>query len=742
MTDRDSEPLPIDIWGEEPAVSARTVSRDLNLWEDEQAAGESPPEPEVSDRDLDLELWPERNQTAAPPPRVHPLSGTLDDLWQQPEDGDEARPPVERPVPASRGRTVGHSRKDAEVSGIFSWRLVATATFGLVLLGLIVDGASALFSLRTELRAVSVDLARIEGSFREGDLSAAESAVTQASASAQEALQAARRPALMIGARVPGLGEDVTAIRQMAGASVWLAAAAEHIVGAGRALDIGPGGDARAVYDEGRVHLDVVESASVSLEEAERALLEASLSLEDLDPRLAELHQLVGDANAEVNTALHRVSRGSLFFKIIPPLLGGDGDRSYLLVFQAPGEARATGGLPGLVAELSAQDGKLELSKVRPYEELGKIKPVDAPAWFEESYAVQGALAEWPQANVSPNFPVVADVFLQMYEQATGSELDGVIAMDPLAMQDLLDATGPLDIPNPPREVTSANVAELLLVESYTTFPSSDEQNRFLRVVISEFWERIAEGDLPPTRLLADAFHEAFATQHMKLFVRSDAEQRSLADLSMNGNYDTLGSQTQMAFNVNYAVNKVDYFLHRDLTTAIRLQPDGTAAVTTQIELENRAPAGQPSTLLGTGEDLPPGTNQMTINLLMPPGSTLDRFQVEGEDRAALTYTDDASPVVWDLLEIPPGESTTVTVDYSIPAAILGEGADQAFQFVMFPQPTVNPDTYKLTIQPPAGLAIANSSDFGSLRDERIVLTGKLEKPVTATVRLTPSGKG
>ena len=39
-------------------------------------------------------------------------------------------------------------------------------------------------------------------------------------------------------------------------------------------------------------------------------------------------------------------------------MLGGDGPRNYLLVFQNNAEIRATGGLPGSWAEVHAEDGK------------------------------------------------------------------------------------------------------------------------------------------------------------------------------------------------------------------------------------------------------------------------------------------------------------------------------------------------------------------------------------------------
>ena len=42
--------------------------------------------------------------------------------------------------------------------------------------------------------------------------------------------------------------------------------------------------------------------------------------------------------------------------------------------------------------------------------------------------------ATWQQVNVSPNFPVTAQVIQQLYPQSGGDDVDGVIAIDPFGL--------------------------------------------------------------------------------------------------------------------------------------------------------------------------------------------------------------------------------------------------------------------------------------------------------------------
>ena len=49
--------------------------------------------------------------------------------------------------------------------------------------------------------------------------------------------------------------------------------------------------------------------------------------------------------------------------KVVPKMLGGDGDRRYFLAFQTPAELRSNGGLIGNFAEITYQNGDISLTR-------------------------------------------------------------------------------------------------------------------------------------------------------------------------------------------------------------------------------------------------------------------------------------------------------------------------------------------------------------------------------------------
>ncbi|MBA2774339.1 MAG: DUF4012 domain-containing protein [Nocardioidaceae bacterium] len=60
--------------------------------------------------------------------------------------------------------------------------------------------------------------------------------------------------------------------------------------------------------------------------------------------------------------------------KLLPPMLGPDGPRSYLVMFQNTAELRAAGGIPGAIAIIRAAGGKLRLTQQGDAGSLGSYR--------------------------------------------------------------------------------------------------------------------------------------------------------------------------------------------------------------------------------------------------------------------------------------------------------------------------------------------------------------------------------
>ncbi|MFP5353467.1 MAG: DUF4012 domain-containing protein [Actinomycetota bacterium] len=107
---------------------------------------------------------------------------------------------------------------------------------------------------------------------------------------------------------------------------------------------------------------------------------------------------------------------------VLPALAGYDGERRYLLALQSPSEARGGGGLIGLYGVLEADQGRFRLGRFRSAWAFNEALQgsVDAPLWFRDLYGSLGATRDVRMVNLSPSFPTVARVLLNMHASATG----------------------------------------------------------------------------------------------------------------------------------------------------------------------------------------------------------------------------------------------------------------------------------------------------------------------------------
>lgn len=712
------------LWREDekrdPAAKATDPTNSLDIWNDADSSEEA----SGADDRRQLPIW-----APPPPPRTTP----------EPETGPESRPesrPRSEPKPSKPSKKPRHARKKSVARRVIGYILL------IALLAAVGDVVLAVVWARGSLQQTADGLIRGRDALGDGDLELAESEFASARADASDAASALDRPTLSFLASVPLLNRDVDALRRISAAAGNTAEAATGAVDVAEALGVTDTGLGASIYQNGQLDLDAVERALEPLAAVTVRMTAAeSLLAGSPQPVLPPVRDALLDARGQVTDASEAASDGEALFEALPALLGSDGTRKYLLAFQASGEARATGGVIGLYGTLIAEGGRLRLGTIAPYQDLfpgGRALPenVEAPPWFAENYESQYALRQWQQVNSSPNFPVVAQVLLNMFEEVTDQRLDGVLAMDPVALRDLMGATGPLEVGT--ATVTKEEILPLIFEDSYTDFPTQRAQNRVLGQIVTAFWSKIRDGDFNPAAF-SEGLGRAVRSRHVSIYSADADAQQAIAQIEADGSYGSPEANTQMVFHNNYAVNKVDYYLRRSIDTRVRLTTNGTAQVTTRVEMRNRAPDGPPSLLLGPGiEGDPVGLNRMLFNVLAPPTARFDSTIVNGKEAPFLYYRDNGSQVGWDLIEIPAGGNATVEVQYTIAGAIDIVRNDARFRFNLVPQALPNVDTYSVRIEAPSGFEI-RTGDFDASPSRSIVDTGQLDETVGFDLLLQPT---
>ncbi|MGC8874765.1 MAG: DUF4012 domain-containing protein, partial [Chloroflexia bacterium] len=165
------------------------------------------------------------------------------------------------------------------------------------------------------------------------------------------------------------------------------------------------------------------------------------------DSPLADLKPLLEELDRTLPGATRRLGWLVAFLPHADTVLGKNGARRYLLVGQNNYELRATGGFMGSMGTLLLENGEIRALDYRrsydwdnPHREkiqppLPYVRYMRFGAWFIRD------------ANFAPDFPTTART-LQMFWEKDGHEpVDGVIAVDLTAVQMLLEALGPVEVP-------------------------------------------------------------------------------------------------------------------------------------------------------------------------------------------------------------------------------------------------------------------------------------------------------
>ncbi|MFP5299487.1 MAG: DUF4012 domain-containing protein, partial [Actinomycetota bacterium] len=465
-------------------------------------------------------------------------------------------------------------------------RVVAALVAILVLVAL--DGVYAGLRFRSSFKGAACNLKRAIDRIQELDVDRGIERLRMA----EDLVRASRgylgHPSVALASVMPFVGDDVRALKALSGVAREAVGAGLEGAEAAETMGLAGEGSLSALYSEGQVRFDTIESGIDALSGALDSLRAAESILEDSPrPSIGQVRSAFFGASRIVDDALEQIDRARRVMTALPGLLGAEGPRRYFLAFQTPTEARGGGGLVGVYGILEIDDGRLNLVEIAPIRELvPKLTgTIDAPDWYRDLYGTLDALGGWREANLTPTFPASSRALLAMYELALDERLDGVIAMDPFVVQDLTRGTGPISAPGLAVDVGPDNAAQVLLFDIYREFERrEDEQNAYLRDLVDSLWKKLAQGDVDGAELAKGLAH-SIRTQHLKMYSADPDEQAALQDAGLSGDPRHYGPNVQMVFHNNFAANKVDYFLRRTQEITMVLDERGNADVVTTVQL-------------------------------------------------------------------------------------------------------------------------------------------------------------
>jgi hypothetical protein len=383
----------------------------------------------------------------------------------------------------------------------------------------------------------------------------------------------------------------------------------------------------------GRIDLPRLEALREPIAETSARMDVARRQLDALDDtwllpavqsRLESFDEQVADASVDADLA-------STTLDVLPAMLGGDGTRRYLILFTSPAETRELGGFMGNWGELTADDGKLELTESGRAADLNlgappvptdEVPVVDSTP-FPARYLAYRPWTFWQNITGTPDFPTVSSMAAELYQRVSGRPVDGVIAIDPFGLAALLELTGPILVESLDMPLDADNVADFLLREQYVRFPERDERIDFLDDVSRVAFERLTEVDLPGPRQLGEVLGPTVEAGQIRFWGFDPATHGLLERLDVDGRLDPApGDDSLLVTVANANPNKIDAYLYRSIDYDVVLAPEtGEVTATATVTLRNEAPLNLSDYVLGNtvgSPDVPYGANRTFLSVYSP----------------------------------------------------------------------------------------------------------------------------
>lgn len=385
----------------------------------------------------------------------------------------------------------------------------------------------------------------------------------------------------------------------------------------------------------------------------------------EADGLLPPLSRATTEIQKQFETLESSTRAASAVTTLLPPMLGAEGPRTYLLAVQNNAEVRATGGLPGAFSVLRAQNGKVTLESRR----AGRNFPIFArpvlPLRDEELEMYGDGLGtDVRETNLTPDFPRTAELMSAMYERVFGESVDGVISVDPIALSAVLAATGPVQVRG--QQLDSDNVVETLLSLAYQRFPDPNQQDIYFVDAARKVFNGLLYGQIDQRKTVSELGRVA---QRRRVLVWSThpAEQRRLQGTPVAGALpkDTGGVPHVGMYLNDVTVGKMQYYLRSEGSLqSLGCTRAGAQTLEAGLVLRSSAPPGGKGLtryVVGDGSHAPKGSMRMILRIYAPTGGEFTGLTANGEPVKLVLLEHEGRKVASVNLLLAPGQELDIS---------------------------------------------------------------------------------
>ncbi len=457
-------------------------------------------------------------------------------------------------------------------------------------------------------------------------------------------------------------------------------------------------------------------------------LIQAQSALAKISPENLSADQ--ADKVAQLASGLPVIIGGitefQSLYEIAAPILGAQGTKRYLIVFQNNTEIRPTGGFIGSFAEIKVHDGIVEHMSIPgggSYDLQGTLtENLVAP----EPLQLISARWEFQDGNWFPDFPTSARQLMQFYQSAGGPSVDGVLAINATYVADLIGLLGPITMEDYGRVIDQENfIFEAQKVVEYEYDKIENKPKAFIGDLAPKLVERALEKTSDDFLGVIDFLNKGLSEKDVQFYAADEVIQREVIARGWGGEVKWTDRDYLMLVDTNLGGGKTDGVIKQEMDVHVQIQDDGSIVNTVTVDRTHYGIRG----LLFTGVNnvdymrlyVPKGSELLAVDGFEKPDDYL--FQRPDEDwiidddllYTALTqqpdtlgadiFEEQGKQVFGGFVQTQPGTSSRVSFSYRLPFTVDVLNAEEGmFTTVSQWLGLVDTDQYSLLIQKQPGV--------------------------------------
>lgn len=406
-------------------------------------------------------------------------------------------------------------------------------------------------------------------------------------------------------------------------------------------------------------------------------------------------------------------------------LLGADGKRNYMVVFQNNTELRPTGGFMGSFAEVSFEDGTMTNMSVPgggTYDVQGQLHAfVAAPGPLQ----VLRARWEFQDANWFPDFPTSARKMLWFYESAGGPSVDGVLSINAQVLERLLAVLGPVTLANG-TALNAENVLFEIQKEAEISYADASAPKAVVGELTQLIFDKLAQADAQALLKVTSVFVDSLNRKEMQVYFSDNGLQSTMKELGWTGEVRATSDDYLMVVHTNVGGGKTDTVIDRDVTVDSFIAEDGTIENTVTLTQTHRGMANALFTginnvdyvrlyvpkgsefITGTGFEIPSDDifQKAEYPLDVDEDLALAMQNIEKDENTETDIWDEQGKTVFgNWMQTAPGETQIVTFTYRLPWRAVREDSSRAWAFAKQVFGAKEALSYAMVVQKQSGVS-------------------------------------